>query len=103
MKDVFIHAQCSNDFPDSESSESDDSDDDRFDHDLDEMEQYKLRANSVIEIVMQGNIIALYLPPTAFESFYLCKVLDTGIATEKLVDACNHQLDIGTNYISVIT
>ena len=52
MKNVFIHAQCSNNFPDSESSESDDSDDDRFDHDLDEMEQYKLRANSVTEIVM---------------------------------------------------
>ena len=48
-KGTFIPAQCSNKFPDSESSESDDSDDsdDGFDNDLDEMEQYKLRANSV--------------------------------------------------------
>ena len=63
------------------------------------MEQYKLGANSVIEIVQQGNIIDLCSPPTVFEPFYLCKVLDIGIATEKLVDARNHQLDIGTKYI----
>ena len=76
-KGAFIPAQCSNKFPDSESSESDDSDDsdDGFDNDLDEMEQYKLRANSVYnyklitinQTVQQGNIIALYSQPTAFE------------------------------------
>ena len=74
-KGVFIPAQYSNQFPDSKSSESDNSDDDDFDNDLDEIEQDKLWANSVFEI------------------------LDIGIATEKLVDACNCQLDIGTKYI----
>ena len=54
-----------------------------------------MRANSVTVIAHQGNIIALYSPLTS-EPFYLCKVLDVGIATEKLVDACNHQLDIST-------
>ena len=50
-KDVFIPAQCYNEFPGSEYSESDDSDDDDgFDDDLGQMEQYELRANSVIEI-----------------------------------------------------
>ena len=48
----------------------------------------------------QGNSIALYSPPSAFEPFYLCKGLDIGVATEKLVDACNHQFDIGTKYIT---
>ena len=71
------------------------SDDDGFDNDFDEMEQYELRANSVTVIAHQGNIIALYSPLT-FEPFYLCKVLDIGIATEKLVEKCNHQLDIST-------
>ena len=71
-----------NEFPDSESSESDDSDDDGFDDGFYEMEQYKLRIISVIEI-QQGNIIALYSAPTAFEPFCLCKVLDIGIATER--------------------
>ena len=49
MRKVHSYLQCPNKFPDSESSESDDSDDsdDGFDNDLDEMEQYKLRANSV--------------------------------------------------------
>ena len=49
MRKVHSYPQCSNKFPDSESSESDDSDDsdDGFDNDLDEMEHYKLRANKV--------------------------------------------------------
>ena len=67
--------------------------------DIDEMKQYELRANSVIEIVQPGNVIALYSPPTAFEMFYLCKVLDTGIASEKMVDESNHNIDIGTQFI----
>ena len=74
-KGVFIPPQYSSQFPDSKSSESDNSDDDDFDNDLDEIEQDKLWANSVFEI------------------------LDIGIATEKLVDACNCQLDICTKYI----
>ena len=57
-----------------QSDDSDDSDD-GFDNDLDEMEKYKLRANSVYnyklitinQTVQQGNIIALYSQPTAFE------------------------------------
>ena len=46
-KGVPIPAQCSIEFSDSEYSDSDGSDDHGFDNDLDEMEQYKLRANSV--------------------------------------------------------
>ena len=68
-KGVFTPTQWSNEFPDSESSERDDSDYDGFDDDLDKMEQCKLRANSVTEIVQQGNIMALYSPQTAFELF----------------------------------
>ena len=98
-KGVFTPAQCSNEFPDSESSERDDSDYDGFDDDFDKMEQCKLRANSVTEIAQQGNIMALYSPQTAFEPFYLCRVLDIGIATEKLVDACNQKLVISEKYI----
>ena len=79
---VWTPLQAMNEFPDSESSESDDSGDDGFDDGFYEMEQYKLRIISVIEI-QQGNIIALYSAPTAFEPFCLCKVLDIGIATEK--------------------
>ena len=75
-KDVFIPAQCYNEFPGSEYSERDDSDDDDdgFDDDLDQMEQYELRANSVIEIGEQGNIIALYSPQVLLNHSIYAKV-----------------------------
>ena len=50
-------------------------------------------------MVKQRNIIALYSPPTAFEPFYLCKVLETGVANEEMVDTYNHQLNIGDKFI----
>ena len=101
-KGTFIPAKHFDNGPsDSESLESEDDSDDDYDDDNDddgsendeeETEQYELQANSVFEVVKQRNIIALYSPPTAFEPFYLCKVLETGVANEEMVDTYHHQL-----------
>ena len=105
-KATFIFAKHFDNEPsDSESSDSDDDydddddDDDGSENDEEETEQYELRANSVFEVVKQENIIALYSPPSAFESFYLCKVLETAVANEEIVDTCNHHLNIRGKFI----
>ena len=37
-------------------------------------EIYEIRKENIIDIVKEGNTIALYSPPYANELFYLCKV-----------------------------
>ena len=44
-------------------------------------------------------IIVIFLPPTSQELFYLCKVLDFGLALDDLCDKYNHIVPKGTNYI----
>ena len=100
-KGTFFPAQPLNNSQDFNSdSESDSSDGDSNKDGIDEMEQYELRENSVIERVQPENFIALYSPPTAYELLHLLKVLDTGIAYEKMIDESNHHINnIGTQFI----
>ena len=44
-------------------------------------------------------VIALYSPPTSLELFYLCKVIDFGVAECTLTDQNNHVISEGCNYI----
>ena len=76
-----------NDIPYSknESADETDSDTDESDNDFDsnhkeKMERYEIRSNNVIDIMEQWNVIALYSPSTSLELFYLCKVIDFGVA-----------------------
>ena len=45
----------------------------------DENELYELRADTVIQVVQPGNVIALFSPPNALELFYLCIVKESGV------------------------
>ena len=54
---------------------------------------------SYISAIVKGNIIALYSPPNSMELFYLCKVLDFGIANENLIDKYNHVILKGNKYL----
>ena len=65
----------------------------------DDHKTYELWADCVHDVVQRGSSMALYLPPTSLELFYICKVLDFGAAAEDMVDAYNHHISMGTKYI----
>ena len=62
-------------------------------------EQYELRADSVLDVVQAGSYIALFSPPNALELFYLCKVLEFGVAVEDMQDDYNHTVLKGSKFI----
>ena len=53
----------------------------------------------MIEVVKKNTIVALYSAPNSFEPFYLCYVIDIGVAQEKLVDTYNHVIEAGCAYL----
>ena len=69
--------------------------------DNEELERYEMRSESVLQVLQKGNIIALFSPSNALELFYLCKVIDFGVATKDLRDENNHQIGEGSSYILV--
>lgn len=72
---------------------------DDIETDDDTYELYEIRSENVFNIISAGSIIALFSHHQSLELFYLCKVLDFGIASEMLHDEYNHIIDIGTKYI----
>ena len=74
-----------------------------FDNDLEsgdesDAEAYELRAESVNSVLSRNTTIALYFASNSLELFYLCKVLDFGIADENLVDDYNHIIPKESEY-----
>ena len=66
-----------------------------------EEEGYQIRGDEVLDIINEGNVIALYSPIGAHdEPFYLCLVRGFGTASEVLQDQNNHIVSPGENYIS---
>ena len=53
-------------------------------------EMYKLRSESVTEVVKAGNVVALFSPSFALELFYLCIVIKSGTDTEDMHDKFEH-------------
>ena len=73
------------DHDDNDSSESE------FENDLEngdesDTEAYKVRAKTINSIFSRNTTTALYSASNSLELFYLCKVLDFGIADQNLVD-----------------
>ena len=81
-----------------ESSDSDSEDDgcEPEESDDTESELFELRSENIFSIISKGSVIALY---TSFELFYLCKVVDCGIASENLIDQNEHVVPVGARYI----
>ena len=46
----------------------------------DDLERYEMRSSTVIEVIQKNSVIGLFSPPNSLELFYLCKVLEFGIA-----------------------
>ena len=76
--------------------------DDEFGNVDHEMEQYEMRSEIVIQVVKPGNVMALFSPPNALELFHLCKILESGIATEDLYDKYEHIVKKGTPYFCLL-
>ena len=56
----------------------------------DDMEKVELRSESVLQIIHQGSAIALYSPANSLELFYLCKVIECGVASDDLCNENKH-------------
>ena len=62
-------------------------------------EAYKLRSESVNSVLTKNTTITLYSSSNSLQLFYLCKVIDFGVATENMVDEYNHIILRGSCYI----
>ena len=67
----------------------------------DEKELYELQSDVVVQVAQPGNDIALFSPPNALELFYLCKIIESGIAEQDIHDTQNHVIKEGCSYLTV--
>ena len=78
----------------SDNNDNNDSSESEFENDVSgdesETEAYELRAESMNSVLNKNTTTALYSASNSLELFYLCKVLDFGIAHENMVDDYNH-------------
>ena len=68
------------------------------DYDDDDAEACELRSESVNSVLTKNTTIALYCSFNSLELFYLCEVIDFGVAIENMVDEYNH-IPQGSPYI----
>ena len=61
---------------------------------------YEFRSGAVVQVVQPGNVIT-FSPPNALKSFYLCNVVESGIAKQDIYDTQNHVSKEGCSYIWV--
>ena len=59
-------------------------------------EAYELRSESVKSGLTKNTTMALYSPSNSLELFYLCKVIDFGVAIENMVNGYNHIISQGS-------
>ena len=77
-------------------------DEDAFGDDVEaDMEKFELRSENVLQLVKNGSVIALFSPPNALEIFYLCQVIESGVAKQHLSDSNNHHIEEGSPYLLV--
>ena len=91
-KTVQQVTKASDDDSTTESEFENDYDDDNAESDA---EAYELRSESVNSILTKNTTIALYSSSNSLELFYLCKVIDFGVAIENMVDDYNHIIPLG--------
>ena len=87
-------------------SDDESEDDYKFDEDFDddsaaqqELYNQQLRDDCIFELLQKETFIAICSPPMSQELFYLCRVLDFGVALDDLCDKYNHKVPKGTSYI----
>ena len=88
-----ILTEASDDESTTESEFENNYDDDDAESDA---ESYKLRSESVNSVLTKNATIALYSSSNSLELFYLCKVIDFGVAIENMVNGYNHIISQGS-------
>ena len=61
-------------------------------------EAYELRSESLNSVLTKNTTITLYSLSDSLELFYLCKVIEFGVAIENTVDEYNHIIAQGSCY-----
>ena len=61
----------------------------------DDLERYEMRSSTGIEAIQKKTVIGLFSPPNSLELFYLCKVVEFGIAEQDLNDSYNYYIAKG--------
>ena len=75
-----------------EACDNDSTTESEFENDYDgddsesDVEAYEIRSESVSSVLTKNTTIALYSSSNSLELFYLCKVIDFGVAIENMVD-----------------
>ena len=92
-KTVQKVTKASDDDSTTESEFENNYDDDNAESDA---EAYELRSESVNSILTKNTTIALYSSSNSLELFYLCKVIDFGVAIENMVNGYNHIISQGS-------
>ena len=88
-----------------EASDNDSITESEFENDYDDddaesdAEACELRSESVNSVLTKNTTIALYCSFNSLELFYLCKVIDFGVAIENMIDEYNHIIPQGSRYI----
>ena len=62
-------------------------------------EEYEMHSNTIINVITANTTIAIFSPENAVELFYLCKVLNFGIAEHELKDENDHVIPKGSQFI----
>ena len=84
-----------------EACDNDSTTESEFENDYDgddaesDVEAYEIRSESVSSVLTKNTTIALYSSSNSLELFYLCKVIDFGVAIENMVDDYNHIIPLG--------
>ena len=87
---------------DSDSADSDVEYEDEFHEELGEdFEAYELRSENILQLVVPGDIAALFSPMNSLELFYLCKILEVSVAEEDIHDKYHHCIPKGSSYFLV--
>ena len=77
-------------------------DEDAFGNEIEDLtEKYEMRSDSVLEVLCVGDVIALFSSSRSLELFYLCKVVNFGVAEKDLKDENNHCIEKGAPYVEV--
>ena len=59
-----------------------------------------IRGNNVLAVINIGYIVASYSTSECKELFYLCKVIDFGVAKSNLIHKFNHKIPKGSKHIT---
>ena len=64
---------------------------------INEEEHKEQQISCILGLLERGKCIALFSPPSSSELFYLCKVLDYGVAPETFEDTYHHVIPEDSN------